>query len=60
MKIDQSGFIAYLKNSISLLNLTAQNVGKNSIKVAGLLIVFGIHTVFYGRFKLCGILLGQY
>ena len=59
MKIDQSGFIAYLKNSISLLNLTA-NVGKNSIKLAGLLIVLGIHTVFYWGFKLCDILLGQY
>ena len=38
----------------------SKKVGKNSIKVAYLLIVFGIDTVFYGSFKWCDILLGQY
>ena len=47
--IDHSGWIyrINLKNSIFLLNLMSKNVGKNSIKVACLLIVFGIRILYF-------------
>ena len=59
--IDHSEWIycINLESSIFFLNLTSKNVGKNSIKVACLLIVFGFHIVFYESIKLCDVLLGQ-